>query len=150
MKLTTGYKKPIDSDSSILLADGGHKNIQQIINDFGAISILGNAATADRLKNDRAGSNSAKNSWQECKIEGGVIKYYNVANTWRGIQNNLTSTSITDSLSANQGKILNEKFSNYLPLNGGNMTGTINRISSTPWTSAINFSQRGGESDFDG
>ena len=28
-------------------------------------------------------------------------------NTWRGIQNNLTSTSTTDSLSANQGKILN-------------------------------------------
>lgn len=149
MKLTTGYKKPIDSDDSILLAGGGHKNIQQIINDFGAISILGNAATADRLKNDRTGSNSTKNSWQECKIEGGIIKYYNVANTWRGIQNNLTSTSITDSLSANQGKILNEKFSNYLPLNGGNMTGTINRISSIPWTSFINFSQKGGESDFD-
>lgn len=29
-------------------------------------------------------------------------------NTWRGIQDNLTSTSTTDSLSANQGKILNE------------------------------------------
>jgi hypothetical protein len=28
------------------------------------------------------------------------------ANTWRGIQDNLTSTSITDSLSANQGKVL--------------------------------------------
>ena len=28
-------------------------------------------------------------------------------NTWRGIQNNLTSTSTTDSLSANQGRILN-------------------------------------------
>ena len=27
-------------------------------------------------------------------------------NTWRGIQNNLTSDSITDSLSANQGKVL--------------------------------------------
>lgn len=29
-------------------------------------------------------------------------------NTWRGIQNNLTSTSTTDSLSANQGKVLKE------------------------------------------
>ena len=29
-------------------------------------------------------------------------------NSWRGIQDNLTSTSTTDSLSANQGKILNE------------------------------------------
>ena len=30
-------------------------------------------------------------------------------NTWRGIQNNLTSTSTTDSLSAAQGKVLNDK-----------------------------------------
>lgn len=30
-------------------------------------------------------------------------------NTWRGIQNNLTSTSTTDSLSAYQGKLLNDK-----------------------------------------
>jgi hypothetical protein len=30
-------------------------------------------------------------------------------NTWRGIQNNLTSTSTTDSLSAYQGKVLSEK-----------------------------------------
>lgn len=65
MKLTTGYKKPIDSDGSVLLAGGGHKTIQQIINDYGALSItpavsfsspisgnlLGNASTADRLKN---------------------------------------------------------------------------------------------------
>ena len=35
-------------------------------------------------------------------------------NTWRGIQNNLTSTSTTDSLSAAQGKALNDKI-NALP-----------------------------------
>lgn len=34
-------------------------------------------------------------------------------NTWRGIQDNLTSSSATDSLSANQGRILNNKFGNY-------------------------------------
>ena len=39
-------------------------------------------------------------------------------NTWRGIQNNLTSTSTTESLSAAQGKILNEKFANYLTTSG--------------------------------
>lgn len=38
---------------------------------------------------------------------------------------NLTSTSITTPLSANQGKILNDKFSNYLPLSGGATTGAI-------------------------
>ena len=36
-------------------------------------------------------------------------------NTWRGIQNNLTSTSTTDSLSAAQGKALNDKFASYVP-----------------------------------
>lgn len=34
--------------------------------------------------------------------------------TWRGIQDNLTSTSTTDSLSAKQGKVLNEKFGTTL------------------------------------
>ena len=38
---------------------------------------------------------------------------------------NLTSTSITTPLSANQGKILNDKFANYLPLTGGIVNGTI-------------------------
>ena len=33
-------------------------------------------------------------------------------NTWRGIQNNLTSTSTEDSLSAYQGKLLNDKIEN--------------------------------------
>lgn len=35
-------------------------------------------------------------------------------NTWRGIVDNLTSTSTTESLSAKQGKVLNDKFADYL------------------------------------
>lgn len=35
--------------------------------------------------------------------------------TWRPIQNNLTSTATDQSLSAAQGKILNEKFGSYVP-----------------------------------
>lgn len=50
-------------------------------------------------------------------------------NTWRGIQNNLTSTSTTDSLSAYQGKVLNDKFSSYVPtsrtVNGKALSGNI-------------------------
>lgn len=45
-------------------------------------------------------------------------------NTWRGIQNNLTSTSTTDSLSAAQGKILKGLVDGKLSLSGGTMTGT--------------------------
>ena len=37
-------------------------------------------------------------------------------NSWRGIQDNLTSTSTTDSLSAAQGKVLNDKFVSYVPI----------------------------------
>lgn len=53
--------------------------------------------------------------------------------TWRGIQNNLTSTSTTDSLSAAQGKALkalvdgkapSNHSHSYLPLSGGTMSGT--------------------------
>lgn len=53
-------------------------------------------------------------------------------NTWRGIQNNLTSDSTTDSLSAAQGKVLkglvdgkaaSSHSHNYLPLSGGTVTG---------------------------
>lgn len=37
------------------------------------------------------------------------------SNTWRGIQNNLTSTFTDQSLSAAQGKVLNDKFASYVP-----------------------------------
>ena len=41
------------------------------------------------------------------------------------IENSLVSTDISKALSANQGKILNDKFANYLPLIGGTVNGTI-------------------------
>ena len=42
-------------------------------------------------------------------------------NTWRPVEDNLSSTSATNSLSANQGRVLNNKFASYLPLAGGSM-----------------------------
>jgi len=58
-------------------------------------------------------------------------------NTWRGIQNNLTSDSTTDSLSAAQGKALangSARDNTKLPLAGGTMTGAISRAGvSTSW-----------------
>lgn len=56
-------------------------------------------------------------------------------NTWRGIQNNLTSDSTSDSLSAAQGKVLkglvdgkaaSSHTHSYLPLSGGTISGTVN------------------------
>ena len=49
-------------------------------------------------------------------------------NTWRGIQNNLTSTSTTDSLSAAQGKILNDNKANTARLGWGKSL-TLNEFS---------------------
>ena len=56
--------------------------------------------------------------------------YVNVPweNTWRGIQNNLTSQSTTDSLSAYQGYLLangSARDNSKLPLTGGTLTGTL-------------------------
>ena len=51
-----------------------------------------------------------------------------LTNTWRGIQNSLTSTSTTDSLSAYQGYLLangSARDNTKLPLAGGTMTGTL-------------------------
>ena len=62
--------------------------------------------------------------------------------TWRGIQNNLTSDSTDQSLSAAQGKALkrlvdgkaNENHTHsYLPLSGGTMTGRINKDTGGSW-----------------
>ena len=46
-------------------------------------------------------------------------------NTWRDCIDNLTSTATDKSLSANQGRLLNEKFADYLPLTGGTITGDL-------------------------
>lgn len=46
-------------------------------------------------------------------------------NTWRDVVDSLDSTRTDASLSANQGRVLNDKFASYLPLSGGDMTGDI-------------------------
>lgn len=46
---------------------------------------------------------------------GNVTVHSTDTNTWRPVQNNLTSTAIDQSLSAAQGKALNEKFGSYVP-----------------------------------
>ena len=71
-------------------------------------------------------SDDTWSAWTELK--------YTDTNTWRGIQNNLTSDSITDSLSAAQGKALKALVDgkaasghthDYLSLGGGTVTGSV-------------------------
>lgn len=104
-------------------------------------AFTGNASTATAL------TSSAGSATQPVYFSGGkpVACSYTLGksvpsnavftdtNTWRGIQNNLTSDSTSDSLSAAQGKALkalvdskaaSSHTHNYLPLSGGTMTGT--------------------------
>lgn len=46
-------------------------------------------------------------------------------NTWRGVQNNLTSTAADQSLAAAQGKVLKELVDAKLPLVGGTISGNL-------------------------
>lgn len=86
-------------------------NLSQLNNDKGFVtgSVSGNTITI----------NGASTTW---------------TNTWRGIQDNLTSTSTYESLSANQGRVLkglvdgkanSSHTHNYLPLSGGTLTGDL-------------------------
>lgn len=54
--------------------------------------------------------------------------------TTSDIENSLTSTSITKALSANQGKVLDEKINNKLNTSGGTMTGKLVAQSNTDYT----------------
>ena len=85
--------------------------LSQLTNDKGFVtgSVSGNTITI----------NGASTTW---------------TNTWRGIQDNLTSTSTSESLSANQGRVLkglvdgkanSSHTHNYLPLSGGTLTGDL-------------------------
>ena len=56
------------------------------------------------------------------RVTAAGSKVYTSRNTWRGIQNNLTSTSTTDSLSAAQGKALNDA---KVDRAGDTMTGML-------------------------
>ncbi len=63
-------------------------------------------------------------------------------NTWRGVQNNLTSTSTDQSLSAYQGKVLNDKFGSYTA-KSSKVTATLSASSwsgSGPYTIMVSVS----------
>ena len=108
---------------------------------YAGSSSAGGAANSANMLNANAGS-----STQPVYFAGGkpVACAYTLGksvpsnavftDTWRPVQNNLTSTSTTDSLSANQGRILkglidskapSSHTHSYLPLSGGTLTGRL-------------------------
>ena len=115
------------------------------VNSFNG-SLYGNASSATKL------TTSAGSATQPVYFSDGkpVATTYTLGksvpsdavftDTWRGIQNNLTSTSTTDSLSAAQGKVLNDKFGSYVPtsrtVNGKALSGNISLTASDVGASA--------------
>lgn len=86
---TTGFKKNGSSDSYVLLGGGGHK-LESSLN-VASASVASNASTVNGHTVNANVPSNAK---------------FTDTNTWRPIQDNLTSTSTSESLSANQGRIL--------------------------------------------
>lgn len=73
-----------------------------------------------------SGNSSVSKSGSTLTVKiNGTERSLTDTNTWRPVVDNLTSTDTDKSLSANQGKVLNDKFANYLPLAGGTMTGVL-------------------------
>ena len=84
----------------------------------------------------RAKMNGTWGAWTNVTVSKAVPSnaVFTDTNTWRGVQDNLTSTATDQSLSANQGKVLkglidgkaaSNHTHSYLPLSGGTMTGAI-------------------------
>ena len=107
--------------SAAYTASSAYAAVSHTHNYAGSSSAGGPATSAVKLDTSSAGS-----ATQPVYFSGGkpVACSYTLGksvpsnavftDTWRGIQDNLTSTSTTDSLSAKQGKVLNEKFGTTL------------------------------------
>ena len=75
---------------------------------------------------------------------GNITVHSTDTDTWRPIQNNLTSTATDQSLSAAQGKALNDKFSSYVPtsrtVNGKALSANISLSASDVGAAASSHS----------
>lgn len=109
----------------------------------------------------RAKMNGTWGAWTEVTVAKAVPSNAVFTDTWRGIQNNLTSDSATESLSAAQGKVLkglvdgkanSNHTHNYLPLTGGTINGSLtvsggvvgNSTTATALQAARNINLTGG------
>lgn len=113
--------KVLSSNITLSAGDVGAAASSHTHNYAGSGSAGGSANSAVKLDTSTAGS-----ATQPVYFSGGkpVACSYTLSksvpsnavftDTWRGIQNNLSSTSTSDSLSAYQGKLLNEKITNRI------------------------------------
>ena len=151
-KIYTSADKPTLSELGAAASSHAHN--------YAGSSSAGGAANSANMLNANAGS-----STQPVYFAGGkpVACAYTLGksvpsnavftDTWRPVQNNLTSTSTSDALSAYQGKVLKDLIDgkassnhshSYLPLSGGTLSGRLTangRIYATSigggWTSGM-------------
>lgn len=96
--LSTQFKNFADKIAKVF-SKIGHKHVKSDITDF-PTSMPANGGNAATVGGHTVGVNVPSNA------------KFTDTNTWRPVVNNLTSTATDSSLSANQGKILNDKISN--------------------------------------
>lgn len=127
-KLSIGTSTPIDDDYYISQYSGGgttfttyHRRPMKALFEYikdklstvavsGSYNDLSNKPTIPTVGNGTVTikqAGTSKGTFTMNQSENTTIELAD-NNSWRGIQDNLASTSTTDSLSANQGKILNE------------------------------------------
>ena len=95
-------------DDVYLDTEGLYDNIQEKVQQVLNKEIL-EALAARALLTEAGYSLAVSGKTVSLKNKAGtVLSSITTQDTWRGIQNNLTSTSTTDSLSAYQGKVLND------------------------------------------
>ena len=74
------------------------------------------------------------NNIQPTMVLNWIVKAAMLIPEYFTVVNSLDNDSYTDALSAFQGKVLNSKFANYLPLTGGNISGAINPAGHNTWS----------------
>ena len=158
--LSTGTSTPIDDDYYISQYSGGgtttttyHRRPMKALFEYikgklstvavsGSYNDLSNKPTIPAVGNGtvtikQAGASKGTFTMNQ---SGNTTIELTDNNSWRGIQDNLTSTSTTDSLSAAQGKVLNDKFASYVPtsrtVNGKSLSANISLTASDVGASA--------------
>ncbi|MCM1233682.1 MAG: hypothetical protein NC489_26505, partial [Ruminococcus flavefaciens] len=127
-KTVAGHVKVDDAMSSsstnpvqnkvVKAALDGKSNTSHTHNYAGSSSAGGSATSAAKLDTDTAGAANKPIYWKDGKPVAGSYEVnksvpadakFTDTNTWRPVQDNLSSNSSTDALSAKQGNVLNDK-----------------------------------------
>jgi microcystin-dependent protein len=84
------------------------------VNDYLAVSVGITAGSDNRLQIGFIGSGTAHNNIQPSIVENYIIKAKQSVGLIATVKDNLTSTSPTDALSANQGRVLDNKYTRHV------------------------------------